>query len=135
MSEISNVLPPTTIPVLKSPTLNVMENSGQTTTSNVGTSTNSLPTNNASVLIAEHDKNVTPEAVQAAIEAGNEMLQVTNKNLSFQIDNATKRVVISIIDSKTGETIQQIPSVDILRFIEAMAKQDENRGKLVQEKV
>jgi flagellar protein FlaG len=57
-----------------------------------------------------------------------------NKNLQFQIDEATNQVVVQIVDNETGEVVRQIPTVEMLDFIRAMKEQESNIGKLYQDK-
>ena len=136
MSEISHISPPAT-PVLRNPPLNMENNvvagnnqiaAKNTTATATATATNSLSTT------PETDKPLTTEVLHAAVKAGNSILQASNKNLQFQVDDATKQVVISIVDSNTGEVIRQIPTVEMLDFMRAMALQETNTGKLLQAK-
>ena len=75
------------------------------------------------------------EAVKAAAVAGNAILQESsNKDLQFQVDDVTKQVIVKVVDSKTGEVVRQIPTVEMLDFIRAMKEQETNSGKLYQAK-
>jgi flagellar protein FlaG len=75
---------------------------------------------------------LSTENVKAAVVEGNTLLRAANNNLQFQVDEATKQVVIKIVDSKTGDVIRQIPTVEMLDFIRAMKQQETNTGKLYQ---
>ena len=130
MNEISNISP-AAIPVPRSTLLNISGNAGELGQAAVS---NSLSTTSVSAIIANSDQQLTPETVSAAVEAGNTILKATNKNLSFKVDDTTKQVVISIVDSVTGDVIRQIPTVEMLDFMRAMALQETNSGKLLQAK-
>lgn len=132
MNEISNISP-AAIPVPRSPTLNVAGGLNQSSMTNTtSAAVRSLSTETVSALVAQSEEKLTPEAVSAAVEAGNTILQASNKNLSFRVDDATNKVVISIVDSITGNVITQIPTVEMMKFLEAMALQEKNSGKLHQ---
>jgi flagellar protein FlaG len=137
MSEISNISP-AAASVLRSPLLNITGNTVSETNRSATPSTsptvNSLSTTNASSSVAESNKQLTSEMVNAAVDAGNTILKASNKNLQFQIDDATKQVVISIVDSTTGKVVRQIPTVEMLDFMRAMALQETNAGKILQAK-
>jgi flagellar protein FlaG len=135
MSEISNISP-AVASVLRSPPLNnitgnTVSETNQATASTTSPTANSPSTTSA---ITESDKRLTSEMVNAAVDAGNTILKASNKNLQFQVDHATNQVVISIVDSVTGEVIRQIPTVEMLDFMRAMALQESNAGKILQAK-
>lgn len=133
MSEISNITPVAS-QILKNQSFNMAGEPNQAAVS-VGTSTVSpLPVTPINALKKESDQQLNVETVKAAAVAGNTILQATNKNLQFQVDEATKQVVVKIVDSKTGEVVRQIPTVEMLDFIRAMKEQESNSGKLYQAK-
>jgi len=81
--------------------------------------------------------NKTPpsaDELKALVHEGNTLFQKAGSNLQFQIDDATKQVVVKVVDSKTGEVVRQIPTVEMLDFIRAMKEQEGNMGKLFQTK-
>lgn len=128
MSEISNITPAAS-PMLKSQ-LGEPNHTVAVTTSAVS----SLPTIQVGGLKKESEQQLNAETVKAAAVAGNTILQASNKNLQFQVDEATKQVVVKVVDSKTGEVVRQIPTVEMLDFIRAMKEQETNSGKLYQAK-
>ncbi|GDX85532.1 hypothetical protein LBMAG43_15740 [Methylococcaceae bacterium] len=146
MSEISHISPPAT-PVLRNPPLkmenNVVAGKNQIAAKNTTATATATATAAATATATaknslsktpETDKPLTTEVLDAAVKAGNNILQASNKNLHFQVDDATKQVVVSIVDSNTGEVIRQIPTVEMLDFMRAMALQETNTGKLLQAK-
>lgn len=81
----------------------------------------------------ELDPNITPlDMLKSAAVTGNSMLQNLNRNLEFKVDESTKKVVIKIVDNKTGETVRQIPSEDMLAFIKKMQELDGEKGSVIQ---
>lgn len=133
MSEISNITP-AAIPVPKSQSSVVVGESNQTAASVVASIAGSLSTTQVNASKKESEQQLSSETVKAAAVTGNALLQNVNKNLQFQVDEATKQVVIKIVDSKTGEVVRQIPTVEMLDFIRAMKEQEGNTGKLYQAK-
>ena len=56
----------------------------------------------------------TPQQLQQAVQSINQALQASNSNLEFRIDAGTKRPVVKVVDTDTGELIRQIPSEAML---------------------
>jgi len=84
----------------------------------------------------KHDSNqkLSLDDVKEAVKTGNNMLQSISSSLSFEIDDATKQVVVKIVDSKTGELVRQIPTVEMLDFMRRMKELEGNSGSLYQAK-
>ncbi len=81
----------------------------------------------------ELDSNVTSlDKLKSAAVEGNLILQAANRNLEFKVDDSTKRVVVKIVDSQTGETVRQIPSEEMLAFIKQMQELDGKKGSVIQ---
>ena len=62
------------------------------------------------------------EKLDAAIEALNIAVQNVPTNLNFSVDKASKRFVVQVTDTQTGEVIRKLPGDAVL----AMAKQIES---------
>jgi flagellar protein FlaG len=84
----------------------------------------------------KHDSNqkLSLDAVKEAVKTGNTMLQSISRSLNFEIDDATKQVVVKVVDSKTGELVRQIPTVEMLDFMRRMKELEGNSGSLYQAK-
>jgi len=66
---------------------------------------------------------------------GNKILdQVAQRNLQFKVDEATNKVVMSIVDKKTGDVIRQIPSEEVLKLAKRLQDSENNKGSIVQYK-
>jgi len=66
---------------------------------------------------------------------GNKILdQVAQRNLQFKVDEATNKVVMSIVDKKTGDVIRQIPSEEVLKLAKRLQDSEDNKGSIVQYK-
>ena len=62
------------------------------------------------------------EKLDDAIEALNTAVQNVPTNLNFSVDKASKRFVVQVTDTQTGEVIRKLPGDAVL----AMAKQIES---------
>ena len=60
--------------------------------------------------------------VQQAMQKLQKISNVFNRQVRFNIDQTSKRVVVSVIDSDTNEVIRQIPSQEILHMIQEIDK-------------
>jgi len=54
--------------------------------------------------------------------------------LEFHVDDSTKKVVVKIIDSKSGDVVQQIPTEDMLTYIKRMQELDGGQGAMLQDR-
>lgn len=134
MSEIPNITP-AAIPALKSQLFNMAGESSQSVATVAQSAAVSLSGMTVKTSLQEgENESLTAESVKAAADIGNRVLQAVNKNLQFQIDEATNQVVVQIVDNETGEVVRQIPTVEMLDFIRAMKEQESNIGKLYQDK-
>jgi len=75
--------------------------------------------------------NVTSlDEARKLVEEGNKILDNVQRNLQFKVDDSTKRVVMSIVDKQTGETIRQVPSEDILALAKRMQESGGKTGSI-----
>jgi flagellar protein FlaG len=86
---------------------------------------------------AEVDKsaNEDPRARDGNVPPGSplqSLFQGFQRKLTFHIDDATKRVVITVVDSETDEVVRQVPPEEILRLAASL---EEVRGSFYRSKV
>ena len=62
------------------------------------------------------DSTKARENLKAALEELNDQMEKTGRDLSFGMDEALNRVVVTIKNSKTGEVIRQIPDEAFIKF-------------------
>ena len=130
MSEISNITPATSVRIQAAST-SPGSASGEITQS---TTVVDVKTVDENALKLESNQKLSLDAVKEAVKSGNTMLQSASSSLSFEIDSATKQVVVKIVDSKTGELVRQIPTVEMLDFMRRMKELEGNSGSLIQTK-
>jgi uncharacterized FlaG/YvyC family protein len=59
---------------------------------------------------------VDPREVKQATLEINQALKALNDHLQFSVDDATKSMVVKLVDGNTGEVLRQIPPEEILRL-------------------
>nr|WP_252736166.1 flagellar protein FlaG [Aestuariibacter sp. A3R04] len=69
--------------------------------------------------------------VEVAAREVEAFLQVQNRNLAFSVDEETKRSVVTVKDSESGDVIRQIPSDEVLRLAERIKNLQEDVGSSV----
>lgn len=57
---------------------------------------------------------VSPEALKDAVTALNNAMQQSNQSLEFSVDANSKKTVVKMVDTRTGELIRQFPSETVL---------------------
>ncbi|MGH8435664.1 MAG: flagellar protein FlaG [Pseudomonas sp.] len=67
------------------------------------------------------------DAVEQAVSTIAAFTQSISRNLSFNLDDSSGRVVVKVTDSLSGEVIRQIPSEEALKLAESL---DEARSLL-----
>ncbi|MCE2949236.1 MAG: flagellar protein FlaG [Betaproteobacteria bacterium] len=68
------------------------------------------------------------QAVKAAVEASNRVVQLLQSKIEFVTDDSSGRMVIKVFDSSSNELIRQIPSEEMLAISRAL---DRMQGLLV----
>ena len=130
MSEISNITPATSVRIQAAST-SPGSASGEITQSNTVVDVKTVDEN---ALKQDSNQKLSLDAMKEAVKAGNTMLQSASSSLSFEIDSATKQVVVKIVDRNTGELVRQIPTVEMLDFMRRMKELEGNSGSLIQAK-
>lgn len=62
----------------------------------------------------------TAAQLQNVVDSINKALKQSNKNLEFTIDSDTKRSIVKLVDSETGDVIRQFPSEEALAISKAI---------------
>jgi len=76
--------------------------------------------------ISDSNKNYVNEAIKKLKQAGD----IFNRRLDFRVDEATKRIVVKVIDTETDKVIKEIPPEQLIRLA---ARIQEMIGLLVDE--
>jgi flagellar protein FlaG len=67
-----------------------------------------------------HAAQPTNAQIQSAVDKANLAMQQANTGVEFSIDKDTKRSLIKVVDTKTGETIKQIPSKEMIAISQSI---------------
>ncbi|WP_051379043.1 flagellar protein FlaG [Derxia gummosa] len=73
---------------------------------------------------AKAAKEAKPEDVKDAVKKLNQSLEDDNRQVRFEIDPSSSRVITKIVDTSTKEVLRQIPSEEVLRMAEALKGKD-----------
>ena len=60
------------------------------------------------------------DAVQKAAESLNEHMLLRRAELHFHVDEESRRLVVTVTDSRDGTVIRQVPSEEALRLAQAL---------------
>ena len=64
----------------------------------------------------------------------NKVLQQLSHSLEFSVDEETKRPIVKMVDTETGELIRQIPSEETLAISHAIGQLQIQNGTLLKQK-
>ena len=71
-------------------------------------------------LQAKETQAVSAEKLEAAIDRLNQMMESSQRSLSFSVDKASDKVVVEVRDLTTDKVIRQIPNEEALEFAESL---------------
>lgn len=75
----------------------------------------------------------TLDQVKNAVSQLNKSSQAKSQGLEFSVDNDTKRTVVKVVDSGTGEVLRQIPSPEALEIAKSLESKSSSAGLLIQQ--
>ncbi|HEX4586273.1 MAG TPA: flagellar protein FlaG [Burkholderiaceae bacterium] len=76
---------------------------------------------------------VTPAQLKAAVDAANQALDQSNREISFVFDDKLGRMLVKIIDKRTNTVVRQVPSEEMLAAARALSDSG-TRGALLKSK-
>lgn len=72
--------------------------------------------------------------LKSAISVVNRILQQSNHSLEFSVDSSTKKPVVKLVDTETGELITQYPSDAMLAISRSIDEFQQQQGLLLTNK-
>ena len=75
----------------------------------------------------------TPAQLKAAVDAANEQLNQSNRELTFVFDDTLGRMLVKIVDTRTNTVFRQVPSEEMLAAARALSGSS-TRGTLLRGK-
>lgn len=73
----------------------------------------------------------TQEDLQEAVDKLNKTAVIFNRSLRFQVHDATRRTMVSVVDITSDKVIRQIPNEEVLDLV---AKMDDYMGLIFDKK-
>jgi flagellar protein FlaG len=126
-SEVSNNLTLSSVTPVKS------DNGSQASSANLSATQLSVvhPAANASPGKANQAPSL--DSVKKAADKSNQLLQAVKLSVQYGVDNATKEVVIKVVDTDSGKIIRQIPSSEMLDFVKRLQDLEaKQKGAVIQ---
>lgn len=65
---------------------------------------------------------VSREQLETAVSEMNEFIRTADREISFNLDDDSGRVVVNVTDRETGKMIRQIPSDEALKLAESLSE-------------
>jgi flagellar protein FlaG len=84
-----------------------------------------LDASNAGANANQTDAAASKEQVSAAVARLNKLMASSSRELQFQVDDESGRVIVRVRDAASGEIIRQMPSEEALRMARALQAQIE----------
>ena len=73
--------------------------------------------------LAHHQADpVSREQLETAVSEMNEFIRTADREISFNLDDDSGRVVVNVTDRETGKMIRQIPSDEALKLAESLSE-------------
>jgi flagellar protein FlaG len=73
----------------------------------------------------------TEAQIKSAVDNINRAMKQNNTNVEFSIDKNTKQMVIKVVESGTGQVIQQFPSTQVLAISQMIGNEEPPPGIMV----
>lgn len=76
--------------------------------------------------------------LQNVVDSINKTMKQSNKSMEFSVDATTKRLVVKLTDTETGQLIRQFPSEEVLAIAQSidqyLSQHQSQQGMLLQQK-
>ncbi|WP_283745301.1 flagellar protein FlaG [Sideroxydans sp. CL21] len=84
------------------------------------TGTQSANTQTSSAQAAQPASQPTNAQLQSALDKVNQAMLQANTGVEFSIDQSSDRTLIKVVDTKTGDTIKQFPSKEMIAISQSI---------------
>jgi len=107
--------------------------------SSVSTDTPKVASNTAKVESAQSPAHTlqqppSPVELKNAIDVVNRVMQLSNHSLEFSVDSDTKKPVVKMVDTETGELIRQYPTEAMMAISRSIDQFQQRQGLLLKHK-
>jgi flagellar protein FlaG len=69
-----------------------------------------------------------------AVNAVNQAMRQSSQSLEFSVDTSTKKSIVKMVDTSTGELVRQIPSKEMLAIAQSIDDFLQRQGLLLSQK-
>ena len=73
--------------------------------------------------------------LQSAVDGINHAMRQSSQNLEFSVDSSTKKPIVKMVDTQTGDLIRQFPSEETLAIARSIDQFLQRQGMLLNDKV
>jgi flagellar protein FlaG len=80
------------------------------------------PISNVSLHAVEQSAEVDRNTLETAVTDIQDFVQSVSRDINFQLDDSSGRVVINVTERSSGDVIRQIPSEEALRLAENLSE-------------
>ena len=77
----------------------------------------------------------SPAQLQSAVDGINHAMRQSSQNLEFSVDSTTKKPIVKMVDTQTGDLIRQFPSEETLAIARSIDQFLQRQGMLLNDKV
>ena len=74
------------------------------------------------------------QQLKSAVDSINQAMRQANRSVELSVDSSTKKPVVKMMDSETGELIRQYPSEEVLAIAQAIDQYLGQQGLLFKQK-
>jgi flagellar protein FlaG len=85
-----------------------------------GVSTQAAGTQASSAQAAQQASQPTNAQLQSAVEKVNQAMLQANTGVEFSIDQDSNKTLVKVVDTKTGDTIKQFPSKEMIAISQSI---------------
>ena len=77
----------------------------------------------------KREQEVSQAEFEQAVVKLQDAVQIVKRSLEFHVDENSGRVIVTVLDSDTGETVRQIPREEVMALADQL--QEESTSKLI----
>jgi len=70
----------------------------------------------------QKNSKISRSELVAAVDNSNEIGQLLNRKLNFDIDESTDKIVVKVIDEESGDVVRQLPPQEMLKIAAHLKK-------------
>jgi flagellar protein FlaG len=71
---------------------------------------------------ADQPRAIEKDTLQDVVETIQDFVQSVSRNINFQLDDSSGRMIVNVTERNTGELIRQIPSEEALQLAENLSE-------------